>query len=423
MNIPINNLNTTINSRSTKGSLIKNNLGNNLGNKLSNVLGYDWFLVFLIFLVCIFGFTFLASSLSPKPDSYFSDLSKQILVGGIVGGIGAFWIARFDYHRILKFRWIFLWINYFFLGFLAIFGVLNSVFRIDWAVITSFTKVLPFQPKLVNGAVRWIITPFGLPDFQPSEIAKIVLLIFIAGEIGRLKKNNKDDIITDWQSLKNMFGLVFGACALILFQPDLGTVIMIAVILASGLWVANISKKIMMGVAVFALVVAGFAVLTQSYRIDRIRSATDSTQVSDQVRNNKEAVAQGGLLGKGYGNSYGKNDYSTYQIYEPNTDSIIAIVAEETGFVGVLVLLIIYFLIFIRIVGIASQAPDIEGKILAIGIVTWIIFQVFMNMTGMTGLIPMKGIPLPFISKGGTSLLILLLAIGVVLNISSQRVK
>jgi cell division protein FtsW len=385
---------------------------------------YDWFLVFLIFIICTFGFTFLASSLSPSPSLYFKDLSKQILIGGVLGSIGAFFLARLDYHKILKFRWIFLWINYLMLGFLAIFGVAISFFKVPFETIESLTKFLPARPIFRNGAVRWIEWYFKeLPQVQPSELAKIVLLIFVAGEIGRIKKTHENSEITDWQSVKNVFGLCGGMCGLILLQPDLGTVIMIAVILASSFWVAKISRKIMTGLVIVAMVVTGFAVITQPYRIARILSTTDSKETSQQVANNKEAVSQGGLLGKGYGNSYGKNDYSSYQIYEPTTDSIIAIIAEEVGFVGILVLLFLYFLMFWRILDIAYFAPDLEGKILAIGIVTWIIFQVFMNMSGMTGLIPMKGLPLPFVSEGGTSLLILLLSMGVVLNISSQSVK
>jgi cell division protein FtsW len=413
--------------KDNSNSILTTRVGSKAGVRMGNRLwGYDWYLIFLIFAICIYGFTFLASALAPQPTVYFRDLTKQILVGGLLGGAGAFALARFDYHNVIKYRWVLLWFTYISLGFLAVFGIAVSTFKVEWSAIESLTKFLPFQPKLVNGAVRWIKFPIGLPDFQPSEIAKVVLLIFVAGEIGRISKKPlelKEKVISNWQSLKNTFGLVAGVCGLILFQPDLGTVIMIMVILASSFWVANISPKIITGMAIVAMVVGLFAVATQSYRWQRILSSTDASQVSDQVSNNKEAVIEGGLWGKGYGNSYGKNDYSTYQIYEGSTDSIIAIIAEEVGFVGVMFLLLLFFLIFLHIMKIASNAPDIEGKILAVGIVTWVIFQVFMNTAGMTGLIPMKGLPLPFVSEGGTSLLILLLSMGMVLNISSQRVR
>ncbi len=385
---------------------------------------YDWQLVVAVFLLCVGGLAFLASSLNIQPDNYWQELAKQLVIGLGLGGVITLVLARTDYHYIIQNRKQIAILTLFLLGFVALFAAMvwfvkgpidkiNFIRRFNW---------LPIKPHIANGAVRWIDLPFGLPNIQPSEIAKIATLIVFAGSLA--KKN----MVYSWLALKQPLWFLAIVSGLILIQPDLGTTLMIFMIVMSAMWVARVPWYILSKIFIFCIVTSALLVFSTPYRLQRFTSIyaglfnnnsqpINNEEDRQQVANIQYAMQNGGLVGKGYGNSEWKQ---AGKIYEASTDSIIAVIGEEVGFVGTLAFLSLYVWVFARAMIIANNSPDLEGKMLATGIGVWIFAQVFLNTSGMTGLIPMKGLPLPFVSQGGTALVMNLIGVGILLNISSQ---
>lgn len=366
-------------------------------------------------LLCTAGLAYLASSLNLSAENtYWSELQKQFIVGIVGGGLIAWVLAKTDYHIWTNNRDKIIKISFILLSFVAFFSFLTlfkSTADEKEALINSF-KWLPIRPYIANGAVRWIELPFGLPNIQPSEFAKLTTLIYFAGYFG---KNHRHGF--NWMNLKKPLW-VFGASALLIFTAaDLGTIAIIFAILMSAMLVAKVPVGILRQILAVGIIFGVLSVVFTPYRLLRLLSVIKVEEKSAQVEGIQKALYRGGLWGRGYGSSM-KIDA---QIYEASTDSIIAVIAEETGFIGTLAFLILYAWLFYRGMLIATKAPDLEGKMLATGIVVWIGAQVLLNVCGMTGMIPMKGLPLPFVSKGGTAIIINLISIGILLNISSQR--
>jgi cell division protein FtsW len=295
------------------------------------------------------------------------------------------------------------------LFFVSFFSIISFVTRQDAAGLYKILQPLPIRPSYVNGAARWIKLPFGLPDLQPSEIAKITMLIFFAGILSKF--GNQEITL---QRIKKPLWVLIGVLLLIFVQPDLGTTFLIFVIVGSALWVVGFNAKTLFKISMILLVIGLGAIYGTEFRRKRVTGTTA------QVAYIQEALENGGLTGKGYGNSELKQ---VGKIYEADTDGIIGVVAEEIGFIGTTVFICLYFYLFYRGMKIAEEAVDLEGQILATGITVWIGMQVFMNISGMTGLIPMKGLPLPFVSRGGTAVIMNLVSVGFLLNISSQKRK
>jgi cell division protein FtsW len=248
-------------------------------------------------------------------------------------------------------------------------------------------------------------------------------LIFFAGVLGKLGYGNYD-----WMKLKKALWVFATTTGLILLQPDLGTVVIIFLMIFSSFLVAGVPKKMLNTILIFCFVVGVISIIGTPYRLKRFaiyanlfkgeKELVQNLEDRQQVVNIQYALQNGGILGKGYGNSEWKQ---AGQIYFASTDAIIGVIGEEVGFVGTLGFLMIYMWLFWRGLVIANQAVDLEGQILATGISVWIFAQVFLNVNGMTGLIPMKGLPLPFVSQGGTALVMNLVGIGILLNVSSQK--
>jgi cell division protein FtsW len=288
-------------------------------------------------------------------------------------------------------------------------SLVSIVTRQDAANLYAPLEKLPFAPKYTNGAARWIKLPSVLPDLQPSEIAKVTMLIFFAGVLSKF--GNQEITL---ERIKKPLWVLFGILFLIFVQPDLGTTFLIVVIVSSALWVAGFSGKTLLKIALVLAILGLCSIYLTPYRRQRVSSTTA------QVGFIQDALKNGGLTGVGYGNSELKQ---AGKIYEANTDGIIGVIAEEIGLIGTAAFICLYFYLFYRGMKIAHEAIDLEGQILATGITVWIGMQVFMNISGMTGLIPMKGLPLPFVSQGGTAIVMNLISIGILLNISSQKKK
>lgn len=270
-----------------------------------------------------------------------------------------------------------------------------------------------FSPQ-INGSRRW----FGIGGFgvQPSELSKLSAIFFIAALLERRMER-----IDDLKYALLPIGLVVGAfIGLILAEPDLGTSMTLLVIAVAMVFAAGLSYRYVVGAILCGLPVVYFVLMSAAYRRRRLLAFWDpwSDPLGDgfQVIQSLIAVGSGGLIGRGFMAGVQKLFY----LPEPHTDFIYAVIGEEFGLIGTTVVMGCFLVIAWRGLKIAMDAPDRFGAFLAIGLTTMIAVQAFFNMSVVLGLVPTKGIPLPFVSNGGSSLLISLLGMGILLNVSQH---
>lgn len=304
------------------------------------------------------------------------------------------------------------------------------VYRIDYSlwkkysflllIISCALLSLVFVPTLAAGwgtSNSWV-NIFGL-SLQPSEFVKIFFIIYLAAFLESRQRE-----LADVKQGFVPFLIVFGVIAiLMLLQPDLGTLFIIAassfmVYFAAGGKVAHLATILLVGALAFFVMVQA-----KPYQMERFKCVLqDNYGIQGpcyQLEQSKIAVGSGGFWGRGLGQSRQKFLY----LPEVHGDSIFAVIAEEIGLVGSIIFISLYFILFFRIMAVAAAAPDVFGRLLAIGIGSWIIIQAILNLGGVIGLIPMTGVPLPLVSQGGSNLLATLIALGIVLNISRQTGK
>jgi cell division protein FtsW len=308
-------------------------------------------------------------------------------------------------------------------GVIAMFFIMNIDYWTwrDWSkvlIIVCFLLLvlvlIPGIGMVRNGSRSWI--GVGAFSIQPSEFMKLAMIAFLAKYLSENQKN----ITSFKRGLLPALTLVFLAFGMIMLQPDLGTgTVMVGTCIAM-IFVAGARISHFIGLGILGL--AGFAalVLSAPYRIKRITSFLnpweDPLGSGFQIIQSLYAIGPGGLFGLGLGQSRQKFFY----LPEPQTDFIFAILAEELGFIGGSLVLLLFSLLLWRGVRIALGAPDLYGSFLAIGIISMVAIQVMINIGVVTGLMPVTGITLPFLSYGGSSLTLMLMAIGVLLNISKH---
>ncbi|MFC3882672.1 stage V sporulation protein E [Bacillus songklensis] len=307
------------------------------------------------------------------------------------------------------------------LGVIAMFVIMN----IDYWTWRTWAKVIlivcfvllvlvliPGVGLVRNGSQSWI--GVGAFSIQPSEFMKFAMIAFLA----KYLSENQKKITSFKQGLMPSLSLVFLAFGIIMMQPDLGTgTVMVGtcvvMIFVSGARVSHFMWLGLLGAGGFVALV-----LSAPYRIKRITSFLnpweDPLGSGFQIIQSLYAIGPGGLLGLGLGQSRQKFFY----LPEPQTDFIFAILAEELGFIGGSLVLLLFALLLWRGVRIALGAPDLYGSFLAIGIISMIAIQVTINIGVVTGLMPVTGITLPFLSYGGSSLTLMLAGVGVLLNVS-----
>jgi cell division protein FtsW (lipid II flippase) len=404
------------NKDSTRNNFKTNSKGFFSGLNFAWLADVDWVLVSIVFLLCTFGIAFLASSLSIRSASVFqSELFKQIFYGLGLGVLFGFVAFRTDYHWLIKNKNVWLILNFLALSYLALFAVYSDIrgFRqSEQAQFLNSFSFLPIRPHSANGSIRWLDVPF-LPNFQPSEFTKLAVLIFFAGVL----QNIGNDTIT-WQKLKPALWAVGGSVLMIILQPDLGTSLLIIGIVLSIMWTCKVPVKIVTILASLGLIFAIIFSLSAGYRRERINNLFNlEGESAQQIRNVRFAIAGGGWFGQGYGNGEYKQ---ANLLFEPSTDAILGVIGEEMGFVWTFFFLSLYILFLWRGTKIAMEAKDIGGRAIATGITVWIVSQAFINILGIIGILPLKGFPLPFVSQGGSAMLINLIAVGVLLNVASQ---
>ena len=268
--------------------------------------------------------------------------------------------------------------------------------------------LIPHVGSIRNGSRSWF--GIGSLGIQPSEAAKISLIIFTSKYLS--KSNTKiKDIIPILFILLVFFGLI-------MLQPDLGTASIMFISIISILFIAGVSKKFFITLGVLGIIGLVLLIIVAPYRMDRITSFInpwkDPLGTGFQMIQSLFAIGPSGILGTGYLNSIQKHFY----LPEPQTDFIFSIICEEFGLVGSIIVVSLFGILLYRGIKISNNSNDLFSKYLSFGIIFQLIFQAIMNLSVVVGLIPVTGVTLPFLSYGGSSLLISMISMGIVLNIS-----
>ncbi|MCB9805645.1 cell division protein FtsW [Candidatus Nomurabacteria bacterium] len=353
-------------------------------------------LLIVVFLVVIGFFIFLSASLgiTARDSGRFSSLVlNQLLFGLVLGGIFAFITSK------IKFTF---WRQYAFWLF----------------IISLFLTILVFIPGLgleAGGAKRWLL--LGPLSFQPSELLKITTILYMATWFSGVK--NKVETLK--YGLIPL-GIVAGVVGIVLLlQPDTDTYVVLVSALVSMYFVAGGKWKHILSIVGIGLICLALLLTFRPYLKDRLLTFLDPT--SDalgsgyQIQQSLIAIGSGGFHGRGFGQSLQKFNF----LPEPIGDSIFAVYAEEFGFLGTLLLLALFVAFLWRGLKIAANSTDLFGGLVAIGIVILITVQSFTNIMAMLGLIPLSGLPLIFVSHGGSALFVTLSSVGILFNISRYQ--
>lgn len=333
-------------------------------------------------------------------------VQKMQILGCIIGMVAMVIVSLMDYSFILRFTWLY------YIGIIVLLGL----------VMTGIGDS-------AGGAQRWI--DFGGFRFQPSELAKIVLILFFARFFSKHAEN-----LNTVKTIGLSFVLIGIPLLLIVKQPDTSTSIAIALIFISLLFIAGLSYKIVLTVLGICIptgligitVILRMAQSSEDYRFGRIMAwlyPQDPrwSDIAAQQQNSIMAIGSGQLWGKGLNNSAATSMKNANYIIEPQTDFIFAVAGEELGFIGTMVIVFLLLFIVIECILIARKAKDLAGRLICCGMAALIGFQSIFNIFVATGLMPNTGIPLPFVSYGLTSLLSLYLGMGFVLNVGLQPKK
>jgi cell division protein FtsW len=284
-------------------------------------------------------------------------------------------------------------------------------------VVASVLLLLVLVPGVgvaVNGSTRWLGA--GALRFQPSELAKFALLVYCADVLTRRAAS-----VGDWRSVLRPVALTFSFfAALIMLQPDMGTTIVLAILTGTMLFVGGLRLRHLAVVGLVLIFAGTVLAIVEPYRRARLLSFVDpfahAQEGGYQVAQSLIALGSGGWTGVGLGAGRAK------WLFLPNahTDFIFAIIGEELGLLGCLLVLFLFGALAVQGVRAALRAPDRFGALLAAGITGWIVGQALVNVGTVTGMLPVTGVPLPFVSFGGSALLFTMCATGVLLNVARQ---
>jgi len=360
----------------------------------------DKFFFTTVLLLVFLGITiFVSASLGILVESkqeFYSVLFSQLVLGLGLGIIGLYVALKINY----KF-----WRKYSLFIFLGGIALTAAVF-------------IPSLGWSHGGAQRWIKLG-SLGTFQPVEFLKFGFIIYFAAWLSWAKHK-----IGDFKFGILPLLVMLGIIAFILFrQPDTKSFILITITGVAMLFISGFPFKHIMIVSGIVSIGLAFLVFFTPYLQDRIKTFIDPSEdprgSSYQIQQSLIAIGSGGIFGRGYGQSIQKFSY----LPEPQGDSIFAVLGEELGFIGTCIVVLLYSIFALRGLRIANNSPDQFSRLLVSGIVILITAQSFMNIASITGVFPLTGVPLVFMSHGGTSLMIYLIAIGIVLNISKFQNK
>ena len=354
----------------------------------------DSLLLITVIGLTLFGLMMIASASQVIAERFREDafffLKHQLFYGGTVGMV-AFITAVLTPYRAWR--------------VIAVPAILLSVVLL----------VLVFVPGLSvesGGASRWI--GLGPITIQPTEITKLAFILYLAA----LFESKGSEVRSLQQSVVPFLVIMGVIGGLIVLQPDIGTLMSIIIIAAAMIYAGGFRLRHLALLGLGGLALFLVLVNTASYRLNRIitylHPELDPQGVGYQINQALLAVGSGGLWGLGFGRSRQKYQF----LPEPAGDSIFAVISEELGLVRTLLVLAAFGVIAWQGYSIARRAPDTFGQLVAVGITTWIVSQMFINAGSILGITPLTGIPLPFISYGGSALVTMLFAVGILLNIS-----
>jgi len=353
---------------------------------------FDYILIFVTVCLVSFGVTMVFSAspgLGLSVGDAFYYVKRHLFYLFI--GLGAFWFALKSNLQNWK-RW--------------------SFFIFAASLVSLLLVLIPHIGLELNGSKRWI--DLGFFTIQPSEIAKFAVILFLA----TILSNEKVKLGDFWRWFFPLLCVVLLVAGLIMLEPDLGTSIIVVAIALIMFFIAG--AKLTHLSALGGLGVLGVIGLSISkpYRVRRLLAYfdpwKDSQGMGYHIIQSLLAVGAGGLSGLGLGASKQKFFYLPQQF----TDFIFAILCEELGFIGGVGVIVLFIIFALRGLRIATSAPDKFSYLLAVGLVSWLTFQALINIMVVVGLIPTTGIPLPFISYGGSATIVSLFSVGIILNIS-----
>ncbi|OHA79935.1 MAG: hypothetical protein A2747_01805 [Candidatus Yonathbacteria bacterium RIFCSPHIGHO2_01_FULL_44_41] len=346
----------------------------------------------LLALVGLFVFTSASFGLFARKGFSLQDLLfDQVVLGLFLGIIVAAVVA-------FKFPLKFLQANalYFFIG----------------SIVISLFVFVPGVGLEHGGAHRWI--DLGIISFQPSELLKLGTIIYFAALLPLFRER----IGTLKYAIGVTAGILFFPAVILLLEPDTGTFAVVFTAITAMLLAAGMKIRHFVLIIVVSILAIGILAIARPYVGERLLTYLDPSRdpqgASYQIQKSLLAIGSGGITGRGFGQSIQKFG----SLPEPTGDSIFAVVGEEFGFIGGSTIVILFLLFGVRGIQIARRAPDMFESLLAVGIVILIISQSFANIAAMLGLIPLTGVPLVFVSHGGTALLFAFLEVGILLNIS-----
>ena len=350
----------------------------------------DYTLMFSVIIITIFGLVMISSSSYVWAEYKFNNPYKYLINQGIffiLSLISMYVVSKIDYKILYKYSKVFILI----------------------VIIMLILVIIPGIGTVRNGSRSW----FGIGGFgiQPSEFAKLAIIIFASKYLSE-NKNSRLPIL--------FLGLFL--FVLIMLQPDFGTGMVLIMIVVSLLFISGMKISFFIRIGLLGVIGITILILIAPYRLKRILSFlnpwSDPLGSGFQIIQSLYAIGPGGLFGLGLGNSVQKHFY----LPEPQTDFIFAIISEEFGFLGIIIVSILFLTIIISSINIALKSKDLFSKYLVFGITFWISFQTILNLMVVVGLIPVTGVTLPFLSYGGSSLLILYTSIGIILNVSRYQI-
>mgnify|MGYP004472905569 FL=1 len=349
-----------------------------------------------VILISLFGVIMIYSSSYIWAGYKYNDPYKYLKNQGLFFIIGIFLmiiVSNIDYKKYYKFS--------------------NKLLL--FCIILLILVLIPGIGTVRNGSRSW----FGIGSFgiQPSEFTKLALIIFTS----KYLSNNENSMKNFKKGVFPILGLTLIIFGIIMLQPDFGTGTILVMTIIGILFVAGLNIKIFIRFGLFGVIGVIGLIIIAPYRLKRILSFlnpwSDPLGSGFQIIQSLYSIGPGGLFGLGFGNSIQKHFY----LPEPQTDFIFSIISEEFGFLGILIISFLFLTIFYNSLKISIKCNDLFGKYLAFGITFGMIFQTILNLSVVVGLIPVTGVTLPFLSYGGSSLLISMASIGILLNISKYQ--
>lgn len=357
--------------------------------------GYDRILMIVALILVVFGIVMVYSSSNmialKRYGTSFYFLKKQI-IWALIGMIGMLVAKDLDYRKLKKLSFPLIIIS----------------------LLTLILVLIPIIGEEVNGARRWI--RFAGLSFQPSELAKLTLIISIAAYIAK-RVDRMNDFVYGFFPPVVILGIFQ---ILIMLQPDMGTAISIGVMVMTLLFIGGVKISHILSLGIFLIPFIAKILFDAGYRKKRLLAFidpwSDPAGAGFQVTQSFLALGSGGLFGLGLGEGKQK----LFFLPEPHTDFIYSLIGEELGFLGASLIVFLYLIILWRGIRISIRTEEIFGRLLASGLTVMIGIQAMVNLGVVTGLLPPKGLPLPFVSFGGSALLVNMVALGILLNISKN---